>query len=99
MLSLCFIEFSVSVKAFVIGLSQISSFFSCLHVRPNYRFVLFRLKFVDYLKSIFNCENLIKLNDIYMQVHLPIICALVSLNVIVKHLYVSRTSSQWLSTK
>ena len=29
MLSRCFLDFSVSVGAFVIGLSQISSFFSC----------------------------------------------------------------------
>ena len=37
MLSRCFLDFSVSVGAFVIGLSQISSFFSC--VCPFYRLI------------------------------------------------------------
>ena len=31
MLSLCFLDCSVGVGVFVTGLSQISSFFSCLH--------------------------------------------------------------------
>ena len=35
-LSRCFLDFSASIRAFVIGLSQISSFFSCyIHVCPT----------------------------------------------------------------
>ena len=34
MLSRCFLDFSVGVWAFVIGLSQISSFFSCMCISP-----------------------------------------------------------------
>ena len=37
-LSRCFLDFSVGVRAFVIGLSQISSFFSCDYVACEIRF-------------------------------------------------------------
>ena len=40
MMSRCFLDFSVGVGAFVIGLSQISSFFSCniYHLINTFRF-------------------------------------------------------------
>ena len=35
MLTRCFLDFSVGVRASVIGMSQISSFFSCYHLILN----------------------------------------------------------------